>query len=743
MTKTIKNLAIKNLVIGSLLCSSPVFAQADIPVYQSVDAPIEARVEDALSRMTVEEKVALCHAQSKFSSAGVSRLGIPENWASDGPHGIRAEVFWDEWNQAGWTNDSCTAFPALTCLAATWNPGMSALYGKSIGEEARYRNKNILLGPGVNIYRTPLNGRNFEYMGEDPFLSSVMVVPYIREVQKNNVAACVKHFALNNQEKDRNIVNVQVSDRALHEIYLPAFKAAVQEGKAWAIMGSYNRYKEEFCCHNPYLLNDILKKQWAFDGVVVSDWGGAHDTYESIHNGLDMEFGTWTNGLNWSASNAYDNYYLANSYLRLLQDGQEDEQLLNDKVRRILRLVFRTNMAKEQRWGAFGSEEHALAGRKIAQEGIVLLQNRQNVLPLDERKAKKMLIVGENAIKMLTIGGGSSSLKAKYEISPLKGIQERAGNDVEIVYARGYSSGEAVKQDGLSSKEIADNRSPEELLDEACRLAKGVDYVIFIGGLNKNKWQDSEGDDRKNMELPYGQNELISALSKINPQLVVVLITGNAVAMPWVNEAAAIVEAWYNGSEAGTALASILFGDVNPSGKLPFTFPVALSDNSAHASGGYPGDGKNVSYNEDIYVGYRWHDKQKIKPLFAFGHGLSYTRFEYGKPSLDKTSISKSETIQISIRVKNTGEKDGAEVVQLYIKDEKSSLPRPEKELKGFEKIVLKAGEEKTVTFPVNAEMLAFYDDKQAEWIAEPGKFELLIGASSGDIRQKISFVLQ
>jgi beta-glucosidase len=477
--------------------------------------------------------------------------------------------------------------------------------------------------------------------------------------------------------------------------------------------------------------------------VVVSDWGGTHDTYESIHKGLDMEFGTWTNGLNWSASNAYDNYYLANPYLQLLRDGQEDERLLNDKVRRILRLIFRTNRAKEQHWGSFGTEKHALAGRKIAQEGIVLLQNKQNILPLNWEKAKKITIVGENAIKMMTIGGGSSSLKARYEISPLQGLQERAGNAVEIVYARGYTSGEAVKQDGLSSKEIADNRSPEELIAEACRLAQGADYVIFIGGLNKNKYQDSEGDDRENMDLPYGQNELISALSKINSQLVVVLLTGNAVAMPWVNEAAAIVEAWYSGSEAGTAIASILVGDINPSGKLPFTFPVFLSDNSAHALGGYPGDGKDVSYNEDIYMGYRWHDKQKIKPLFAFGHGLSYTRFEYGKPSLNKSVINKDETIHISIPVKNTGEKEGAEVVQLYIKDEKSSLPRPEKELKGFEKIFLKAGEEKTVTFSINAGMLAFYDDKQAEWITESGKFELLIGASSSDIRQKISFLLQ
>ena len=354
---------------------------AQLPVYLNPQMPIEERVEDALSKMTIEEKVAMTHAQSKFSSAGVPRLGIPENWMTDGPHGIRAEVMWDEWYGANWTNDSCIAFPALTCLAATWSTDMSALYGKSIGEEARYRNKNVLLGPGINIYRTPLNGRNFEYMGEDPYLASIMVVPYVREVQKNGVAACVKHFALNNQEINRDHIDVKLDDRALHEIYLPAFKASVQEGEAWAMMGAYNTYKGEHCCHNQYLLNDILKRDWGFDGVVISDWGGVHDTDEAIKNGLDMEFGSWTNGLNWGASNAYDNYYLSKSYLKKLKDGEYTDKELNDKVRRILRLVFRTNMDPNRPYGSFGTKEHADAGLLIAQEGMVLLQNNKNILP--------------------------------------------------------------------------------------------------------------------------------------------------------------------------------------------------------------------------------------------------------------------------------------------------------------------------------------------------------------------------
>ena len=391
----------------------------------------EEQIESILSRLTLEEKIAMTHAQSKFSSPGVKRLGIPEFWTTDGPHGVRPEVLWDEWDQAGWTNDSCVAFPALTCLAATWNPDMALLYGKSIGEEARYRKKDVLLGPGVNIYRTPLNGRNFEYMGEDPYLTSKMVVPYIQGVQQNGVAACVKHYALNNQEINRHTTNVIVDDRALYEIYLPAFKAAVQEGKAWAIMGSYNLYQNQHGCHNQRLLNDILKGEWGFDGVVISDWGGTHDTEEAIRNGLDMEFGSWTNGLSDGTSNAYDNYYLANPYLKLIKEGKVGTEELDDKVRRILRLAFRTTMNRNKPYGSLCSEEHYEAARRIGEEGIVLLQNNRNLLPLDLNKMKRIAVIGENAIKMMTVGGGSSSLKVQHEISPLEGIRRRIGDKAE------------------------------------------------------------------------------------------------------------------------------------------------------------------------------------------------------------------------------------------------------------------------------------------------------------------------
>ena len=732
----------------SLLLGGTVQAQS-LPVYLDDSKPIEDRIEDALSRITGEEKVALIHAQSKFSSPGVARLGIPEFWMTDGPHGIRPEVLWDEWNQAGWTNDSCVAFPALTCLAATWNPKAALLYGQSIGEEARYRNKTVLLGPGVNIYRTPLNGRNFEYMGEDPYLASQMVVPYVKGVQQNGVAACVKHYALNNQEINRHTTNVIVDDRALYEIYLPAFKAAVQEGKAWAIMGSYNLYKNQHNCHNRYLLNDILKGEWGFDGVVVSDWGGVHNTEEAIYNGMDMEFGSWTNGLSKGMGNAYDNYYLAHPYLKQIKEGKIGTKELDDKVRRILRLAFRTTMNRNRPYGAMLSEEHIAAARKIGEEGIVLLQNKKNILPIDLNRTKKIAVIGENALKMMTVGGGSSSLKVQYECSPLDGIKRRIGDGIEISYARGYVGDTGGQFDGVSSgQNLKDDRSARQLIEEAVRIAQSADYVIFIGGLNKNGHQDCEDTDRKGLELPYKQDKVIGALAKVNKNLIVVNISGNAVAMPWISEVPAVIQAWYLGTEAGNAIASVLVGDVNPSGKLPFTFPEKLEDVGAHQLGDYPGrqreDGIfDEKYNESIFVGYRWTDKQKIRPLFPFGHGLSYTTFAYGKATVNKKVMKIDEQIVITVPITNTGKRIGSEIVQLYISDLKSSLPRPVKELKGFSKIQLAPGETQEVTFLIDKQALSFFNDSRHEWVAEPGKFEAQIAASATDIKSKVTFELE
>lgn len=738
----------KKVLFGlALAVVLPLSAQQK-PVYLDETKPIEERVEDALGRLTVKEKVAMLHAQSKFSSPGVPRLGIPEFWMTDGPHGIRPEVLWDEWDQAGWTNDSCVAYPALTCLAATWNPEMSLLYGKSIGEEARYRNKTVLLGPGVNIYRTPLNGRNFEYMGEDPYLASRMVVPYVQGVQQNGVAACVKHFALNSQEVNRHTTNAVVDDRALYEIYLPAFKAAVQEGKTWAIMGAYNLYKGQHCCHNQYLLNDILRGEWGFDGVVVSDWGGVHNTDQSITNGLDMEFGSWTDGLANGTSNAYDNYYLAVPYLQRIQEGKVGTKELDEKVRRILRLAFRTTMDTKRPFGSILSPEHYEAARRIGEEGIVLLKNSNALLPIDLNRAKKIAVVGENAVKMMTVGGGSSSLKVQREISPLDGIKARVGNKAEVVYARGYVGDASGEYNGVvTGQNLQDDRSPEELIAEAVKVASDADYVIFIGGLNKSNHQDCEDSDRKGLELSYGQDAVISALAKANKNLIVVNISGNAIAMPWVNEVPAIVQDWYLGSEAGPALAAVLMGDVNPSGKLPFTFPVKLEDVPAHSLGEYTGESSrkvvDLKYNESIFVGYRWTDKQKkVKPLFPFGHGLSYTTFEYGKPVADSKTMSPDGTLTVKVTVKNTGTREGQEVVQMYISDKKSSLPRPIKELKGFQKVKLAPGETKEVSFTIDKEALSYFDDAKHAWVAEPGKFDVIIAASAADIKGTVGFEL-
>ena len=722
---------------GIILCFSlaTMTLNAQKKVYLDANQPIEKRIENALSLMTTDEKVALCHAQSKFSSAGVPRLGIPELWMTDGPHGVREEILWDSWSHAEWTNDSCIAFPALTCLASTFNPALSLRYGIAIGEEARYRKKEVLLGPGVNIYRTPMNGRNFEYMGEDPFLASKMVVPYIHGVQQNGVAACVKHYALNNQETDRFEVDVTVSDRAMRELYLPAFKAAVLEGKVWSIMGSYNLIRGQYACHNDLMLNKILKGEWAFDGAVITDWGGAHNTMEAINNGLDIEMGTGTDGMTKGKLNAYQYYYLANPYKEALRNGTASMSTLNDKARRVLRLIFRTAMASNRPWGSFVTKEHSEAARAVAEEGIVLLKNTTNILPLDVKSLKTIAVIGENATRRLTIGGGSSELKVKYEISPLQGLLNSVGENVKVTYSLGYASGPAKYATIVPSKLNADS-----LMAAAVNVAKNADVVVFVGGLNKNHTQDSEGGDREDFNLPFGQDKLISELLKVNKKLVVVLASGNAVAMPWVNEVPAIVQNWYLGSEAGNAIAAVLTGKVNPSGKLPFTFPVKLTDNAAHSFGAisFPGVDKKIEYKDDILVGYRWHDTKKIAPLFAFGHGLSYTTFEYGKATADKASYTENDSVKLTFTLKNTGKVKGAESSQIYITQNKCSVLRPAKELKAFAKTVLEAGESKQVEISLAVKDWAFFNDKTQKWVVEPGKFVIQVGTSSASILQKV-----
>lgn len=720
------------------------------PVYLDPTKSVEERVSDALSRLTTEEKVAMLHAQSKFSSRGVPRLGIPEVWCTDGPHGIRPEVLWDDWNQAGWTNDSCTAFPALSCLAATWDREMSLLFGRSIGEEARYRKKDVLLGPGVNICRTPLGGRTFEYMGEDPYLAGQMVVPYVKGVQENGVAACVKHFAVNNQEVRRTSTNSVVDDRTLYEIYLPAFEAAVKDGGAWAIMGSYNLWNGEFNCHNHRLLKEILKGEWGFDGVVISDWGGCRDDDQAITNGLDMEFGTWTNGLRGAPSDSYNNYHLANPYLQRLTDGRAGTQELDDKASRVLRLIFRTSMAPEAHYGSFNAPEHYEAARRIAAAGTVLLKN-DGVLPLSIPDGGKLVVIGENAVKKMVVGGGSSNLKTKYEITPLEALQEAFPN-AQVVWERGYVGNVETSYNRVSTgQDLSESRPAQQLLADALSAAEGADAVIFIGGLNKSANQDNESTDKLDITLPYGQDALIEALAQAIPKLIVVNISGSPVAMPWAGKVGAVVQGWYGGSETGHALADVLTGAVNPSGKLPFTLPCSLEDGPLKTERQYPGvqeEGEEwwqEYYDEGVFVGYRWYASKDIPVCFPFGHGLSYTSFEYGPAKASKSTVRCSgsfgvdegteNVLKVRIDIRNAGERDGAEVVQLYLAPPAGSVERPVMELKGFEKLYLEAGKSEEAVLELPLRAFARFDADAHRWVVDPGIWRILVGSSSEDIR--------
>lgn len=751
--------------------------------YQDETLSIEERVKDALSRMTLKEKCRLSYAQSKFSSPGCPRLGIPELWMSDGPHGVREEINWNDWNHANWTNDSVTAFPALTCLAATWNPKMAIVYGQSAGEEARYREKDVLLGPGLNIYRTPLNGRNFEYMGEDPCLSGTLAVEYVRNLQKNGVAVCLKHFLLNDQEEFRGHVDVKVSDRALHEIYLRPFAKVIKEADPWSIMGSYNRYKGMHCTHNKWLINDILKGELGFKGVNISDWGAAHNTKESALYGLDIEMGTYTNGLTSQKKGfGYDDYYLGDAYYNLAKSGEISEEVVNDKAGRVLALIFKTAMNTKKPFGSLNSEPHKMAARSIAREGLVLLKNDANLLPLDTTAYKKVLVVGENAVRQLCPGGGSSELKPQDEVSPLRGLKERFGKFWDITYAQGYKGGRSI----YGGIEKVSATVEDSLYEDAVSKAKDADLIIYIGGLNKSHFEDCEGGDRLSFNLSFKQDRLIEALAKSGKKMVTIITSGNAIAMPWLKNVTTLVQSWYLGSEAGHALADVLSGDYNFSGKTVFTYAQKLEDYPSHKYGlvGYPGVepqnlpaqyqyGKEESpksadllkairtkaeplalntndnsrthngkgnevevYAEDVLVGYRYFDTMKQPVVFPFGYGLSYTTYAYSNAKIK----ADGKSWIVSIDVKNTGKRNGKEIVQLYIGDDKASVVRPQKELKHFENVYLQAGEQKTVSFTITEEDLQFYDELSHQWKSEPGTFKAYVGASSRDIKATLPF---
>lgn len=698
----------------------------------------EAKITNLIKKMTLQEKVAMIHASSSFTSGGVKRLGIPEITTSDGPHGVRVE------HGRGWTelknvDDAGTYLPTGNTLAATWNPALGFAFGSVLGSEANYRGKDIILGPGINIIRSPLNGRNFEYLSEDPYLISRMAVGYIKGVQSQGVSACVKHFAANNEEVDRGTVNVLMSERALREIYLPGFKAAVTEGQVNSLMGSYNKFRGQHATHNKYLMNDILKGEWGFKGLVMSDWGSVHNTKEALENGTDLEMGTdlmlmysnvsQTNGSGASTSkgNIYDRFFMADSAIMMVKNGTVKEALIDDKVRRILRVMYLTHMIGSKRAaGSYNTSDHQKTALKVAEEGIVLLKNEGNLLPLNKTAVKTIAIIGENASRENSMGGGSSQVKAKYEITPLQGVKNLLGNQTKITYAQGYK---------IAKNQQADSK----LIEQAVAAASTSDAaIIFCGwthGYDYNKWDDNaydaEGVDKPNMNMPFGQDELIKAVLKANPKTIVVLMGGGPIDVSeWINKADAVLEGWYPGMEGGNALAKVIFGEVNPSGKLPMTFPKKLEDSPANKLGEFPGKNGVVHYNEGIFVGYRYFDTYHIQPQFAFGHGLSYTKFDYADLSV-QTSKNKAT---VKVKITNSGKREGAEVVQVYVKQDKASVERPEKELKAFTKVFLKAGESKVVELTLNADSFQYYNEDQKKWILEPGKFTIMVGSSSDHI---------
>lgn len=820
----------------------------------------EAQIERLLAEMTLAEKVTLCHANSTFCSGGNERLGIHELTMSDGPHGVRAEVSRTSWRDVDDADDEVTALPPASTLAATWNRECARLFGTTLGAEARARGKDVILGPGVNLIRTPLCGRNFEYFSEDPYLTAELAVPCVEEIQTHDVAACVKHYALNNQELNRNRVNVLVEDDVLFELYLYAFRETVQRAHALTFMGAYNQYRGTHCCHNHRLVREILKDGWGFDGAYISDWGGTHDTEEAARNGLDIEMG---------GGSDFENYHLARPYLQALEAGTLPVSDLDDKVRRILCVMLRIGMLDPARSrGAKNTPAHQAHVRRIAEEGIVLLKNN-GLLPLPSKTLRTVAVIGENGALRHAQGGGSSAVKALYEITPLEGLREALGDGVEVRYEEGYPSligdippipaqflsaadldtgvrgwrgyvydnhemqGEpvAILTSGDMQASYADAPAPEaagtrwavrwettltppetgtytlvvegtdctqlqspecpdvsisiwgdtvpvthtasveltagqpvtlvarqyphrkpsvlrvgwyrpgeeptrdtEKVNAALAAAADADAVVFVGGLTHRL--DTEGMDKKELTLPGGQDEFIEQLLAARPDTVVVLVGGSAVTMPWLDKARAVVWTGYGGSEAGRALAGVLLGTVNPSGKLPYSFPVSLAEAPAHKLGEYEVD--EETYRDGHFIGYRYFVTKKETPLFPFGHGLSYTAFAYDTITLTQDA----KTIRVRVTITNTGTRDGAEVVQAYIGYDAETENRPTYALRGFEKVTLAAGASVTVAMTIPLEALAIYDLDTSGWRLRGGAYTAYVGASSMDIRGTCAFTV-
>ena len=717
----------------------------------------DKKIDAIIAQMTLEEKVNMLHSKTNMSSAGVERLGIADMNYADGPFGIREEGVPNGFQSAGWTLDSATYFPTGSALAATWSEELAYKYGTGMGKEARLRGKDVILGPAVNIQRLPVGGRTYEYLSEDPILSAAIAMEYTKGCQDQGTAVCIKHFAVNNQESNRSSVDAQLDERTLREIYLKPFERAVVEGGAMSVMPAYNKVNGAYCSENEHLLNEILRGEWGFKGFTVSDWGGTHSTMGAMLHGLNVQM---------TGSN-----YLGQPVIDSIATGALTEDLVDEKVRQILRVRYAieaipADVANTVMTSQPESRQIAL---EVAERSIVLLKN-EGVLPIG-KEVKKIAVIGQNAVLKTQSGGMGAGVKALYEITPLQGIQKRAAEaGVEVCYAPGYKNfpgrrwgPAAASTNPLEAAAINESADPK-LLAEAVALAKEADFVLFVGGTNKNI--ETEGSDRKDIKLPCGQEELVQALYAANQNLATVIISGGPTDLQVVDaNSPAIVQGWWNGTEGGTALAEVLFGDIAPSGKLPMTFPKQLEDSPAFALGNFPdktqgGDLFSLMYRPDVlkmsreerqklidalpkpvskyterfYVGYRWFDTQAIEPMYAFGHGLSYVNFAYGEAS----ASAGKDAVKVTFTVKNEGAMPAEEVAQLYVSRPEATVEWPAKELKAFQRISLAAGETKTVTLTVPVKDLRYWNEAMNAWDLEHGNLQILVGAASNDIRSTV-----
>ena len=694
----------------------------------------DTKIDSIISLMTLEEKVGMLHGTSMFTTAGVERLGVPELKMADGPLGVREEISRDSWAPAGLDNDFATYYPAGGGLSATWNTELAYKFGYSVGEESRARDKDVLLSPAINIIRTPLGGRTYEYFSEDPFLNKKLTVPFIVGLQENDVAACVKHYAANNQETNRDYVDVQIDERTLREIYLPAFKAAVTEANAYSMMGAYNKFRGEYLCENSYMLNDVLRDEWGFEGIVISDWAAVHTSVNSLRSGLDVEMGT---------PKPFNEFFLADPLIDSVKAGKISESEIDIHVKRIMQLMhtLKSMGGKERVTGSINTEAHFKDAYDIAAESVVLLKNDKKLLPIKTSEIKNIAVIGNNATKKNALGGFGAGVKTKREVTPLEGLQNKLPESVKINYAEGYLERYAPKKEAIFGEvtqervDTIDELDPK-MLEEALDAAKNSDVAIIFAGSNRDF--ETEASDREDLNLPFGQVELIEKVLEVNPNTIVVMIGGAPFDIGSIKEkSSALVWSWFNGSEGGNALADVLLGNVNPSGKLPWTMPKKLDDSPAHATNSFPGD-KVVSYDEGILVGYRWFDTKNVDPLYPFGYGLSYTEFDIKKAKTNKKAFGENETIRISVEVENTGQTDGKEVIQLYASKKDSKIDRAAQELKGFKKVLVNSGKTEHVNIEVPVKELAYYNVEKSDWEVESGTYTIKIGNSSRDIKAEV-----